>query len=165
MNKPDGIELVTSKKAHLGALSSWFITKEQLQEWGGPHMRWPLAADSFERDIRFGEIQSWSLMDNDALIGFTQVYQRLGRHHLGRIATHPNQRGKGLGKLLVSQVLNALHVMDAQKDFSLFVYKHNTPAINLYEKLGFIITDYPEPQNMPGGDQMLEACHFMVKGC
>ena len=60
---------------------------------------------------------------------------------IGGVYTVPSERGKGLGKTVVSELLNK--VFSEKNEACLFVKKHNRPAIALYERLGFApVNDY-----------------------
>jgi predicted GNAT family acetyltransferase len=60
---------------------------------------------------------------------------------VGGVYTVPQERGKGLGKAVVSQLLKK--VFSEKQEACLFVKKHNRSAIALYERLGFLpTTDY-----------------------
>jgi predicted GNAT family acetyltransferase len=60
---------------------------------------------------------------------------------IGGVYTVLQQRGKGLGKAVVSALLK--EVFSEKQEACLFVKKHNRPAIALYERLGFSpVTDY-----------------------
>ncbi|MGA2641805.1 MAG: GNAT family N-acetyltransferase [Spirochaetia bacterium] len=60
---------------------------------------------------------------------------------IGGVYTVLQQRGKGLGKAVVSALLK--EVFSEKQAACLFVKKHNRPAIALYERLGFSpVTDY-----------------------
>jgi predicted GNAT family acetyltransferase len=60
---------------------------------------------------------------------------------IGGVYTVPQERGKGLGKAVVSELLKK--VFSEKQAACLFVKKHNRAAIALYERLGFEpVTDY-----------------------
>ena len=60
---------------------------------------------------------------------------------IGGVYTTPQERGKGLGKAVVTELLK--DVFSAKQAACLFVKKHNRTAIALYERLGFApVTDY-----------------------
>jgi len=64
-----------------------------------------------------------------------------GVDQIGGVYTVPEQRGKGIGGIVVESLLRA--VFTEKKSASLFVKKRNRPAIALYERLGFApVTDY-----------------------
>ena len=54
---------------------------------------------------------------------------------VGGVYTVPEERGKGRGKAVVSQLLKT--VFSEKQEACLFVKKHNRSAIALYERLGF----------------------------
>ena len=60
---------------------------------------------------------------------------------VGGVYTVPSERGKGIGAMVVTELLRAMFL---EKDAAcLFVKKHNRPAIALYDRLGFApVTDY-----------------------
>jgi predicted GNAT family acetyltransferase len=60
---------------------------------------------------------------------------------IGGVYTVPQQRGRGFGKTVVSELLRK--VFEEKQAACLFVKKHNRSAIALYERLGFVpVTDY-----------------------
>jgi predicted GNAT family acetyltransferase len=60
---------------------------------------------------------------------------------IGGVYTVPQERGKGLGKAVVSELLKS--VFSEKQEACLFVKKHNRSAIALYERLGFApVADY-----------------------
>ncbi|HEU0165341.1 MAG TPA: GNAT family N-acetyltransferase [Thermomicrobiales bacterium] len=62
------------------------------------------------------------------LDGFTEV---------SAVCTHPDHRGKGYGALLVATIANG--ILSRGEIPFLHVFATNTPAIGLYEKMGFAI--------------------------
>jgi RimJ/RimL family protein N-acetyltransferase len=58
---------------------------------------------------------------------------------LGGIFTQKEYRGKGLAMLCLNNIINDIFTNHNKKGISLFVKRNNTPAINLYLKLGFKI--------------------------
>jgi len=60
---------------------------------------------------------------------------------IGGVFTVPGSRGKGVGRLVVSELLR--RVLREKEGACLFVKKRNRPAISLYERLGFLpVSDY-----------------------
>lgn len=51
-----------------------------------------------------------------------------------------NERGKGYSKLALSSLYKMLHDMDIEK-LTLHVFSQNEIAVNLYKKMGFVVTD------------------------
>lgn len=54
--------------------------------------------------------------------------------HLMNVAVDPNLRRRGIGRLLVSQMIERA---GPDREYTLEVRTSNTPAISLYEELGF----------------------------
>jgi len=60
---------------------------------------------------------------------------------VGGVYTVPEERGKGIGAAVVSELLD--RVFAEKREACLFVKKYNRSAIALYERLGFVpVTDY-----------------------
>lgn len=105
---------------------SWLPDRQQCQQWGGPHFRFPFNRASFLEDCHWPELPSYVFQDNGGeLLAFGQFYQHLGRCHLARLIVSPNHRGAGLGSALVTQLaqigIRALQVTEC----SLFVLRTN----------------------------------------
>jgi len=130
---------------HLAEIMSWFPDRLSCEIWGGPHFRFPFTSASFLEDMRLKVFPSYVLVqaDDDPPLGFGQYYLRAGRCHLGRLVISPEHRGQNLGKALIDGLVE-LGLQDlAVEECSLFVAEHN-PAMRLYERLGFVRTEYPE---------------------
>lgn len=153
------MRLISTTDAHLEKLMGWFRENPlDCMRWGGPEFRHPYTKATFREDVRYAELPSYSLLnENDELLGFGQYYERKGRCHLARLAISPNHRRQGLGKTLVRK-LSQRGCHDLKVDHcSLFVLSDNTPAIRLYQRLGFVPTTYPG--DMPAE---VEGCTYMV---
>jgi len=60
---------------------------------------------------------------------------------IGGVYTSPGERGGGLAKTVVSELLK--RIFQEKEEACLFVKKRNRPAISLYERLGFApVTEY-----------------------
>lgn len=153
------LSLVKFREPQLAELMSWITSKSLCQEWGSPEFRYPFDMQSFSEDSRWREIPTFGLQgnrDHKQLRAFGQIYDRLGHCHMSRLIVSPQQRGRGLGKLLIRQL-----VAQGKADFgfekcSLFVLQNNLPALALYKKLGFKLREYPEQIDW------LSGCHYMV---
>ena len=142
---------------HLIEMMSWFADQEQLDQWAGPNFRYPFDLESFTEDLRLQALDSLCLIDNKSrLVAFGQVYERVGRCHLGRLVVSPRFRGQGAVAVLMNELIRVGTAKFATSECSLFVLEDNKGAIRAYEKAGFKTTEYPEP--MP-----LENTRYMVK--
>jgi len=61
------------------------------------------------------------------------------RGHLFSLYVHPDNAGRGLGKLLLRHALASLREKEF-KEITLWVFKNNAPTRNLYSSLGFLET-------------------------
>jgi ribosomal protein S18 acetylase RimI-like enzyme len=84
------------------------------------------------------------------LAAFGQLYERLKRINLARLAVNPTMRGQGIGKRLIEMLMTLGPQMFSCSEFSLFVYHDNVVAAKWYESLGFKVTTYPEEALLGG---------------
>jgi ribosomal protein S18 acetylase RimI-like enzyme len=141
--------------ARLPELASWFPDAHQLRTWGGPEFRHPFTPESFREDSMVDSIASWSLVGDDgALAAFGQCYLRIGRCHFGRVGVSPDRRGAGLGTRLFREMAAWGISEFGPRQLSLFVYKDNERAQQLYLRMGFRVVPYPEP--------FMPTAHYMI---
>jgi len=149
------MEFRLAQNADMEELSSWFKTKMEARNWGGPLIRFPILAQQLKEDINFNVHASYSLLNNNELLGFIQVFDKYDYKHIGRVVISPHKRGEGLGKKLMEFLFE--EYINCDKTYSLYVYKDNHTAKNLYEKLGFLIS---EDESSYGKNN---DCFFMTK--
>lgn len=143
--RDSGWLLEASTDADVEELMTWFPDGDAVNLWGGPEFRYPFTADTFRQDCRLGQMDSYSLRDADGrLAAFGQSYERYGRGHLARLVTHPTRRRSGAGSQLIRMILKSLEQRFDYDEYSLFVFRDNTPAYQCYLSLGFVVRDYPD---------------------
>ncbi len=133
------MEFRSAQNSDILKLSAWFHTKKEAQNWGGPLIRFPIELEQLKKDISFDIHASFALINNDELLGFIQVFDKYDYKHIGRVVINPSRRGEGLGLTLMEYLFE--EYKECNKSYSLYVYKDNTKAKNLYEKLGFEICE------------------------
>jgi [ribosomal protein S18]-alanine N-acetyltransferase len=74
--------------------------------------------------------------DSDGLIGFGCFWAILDEAHITLLAIHPQYQRQGLGRLLLSSLLDKARSIDMARA-TLEVRASNQGAIDLYEKYGF----------------------------
>ena len=84
-----------------------------------------------------------------------------GEAELLRVAVHPDGRRKGLARALLRQGLEELNRADVQVCF-LEVRVDNTPAITLYESLGFTCIGMRRGYYRDGADAMVFVLELVV---
>ena len=157
MSMGGSLQLKPCTDQELVAVFRWFKSTQAVLYWAGPEVSYPLQIKRFKQESKFDKSHSHVLINQaNQVLAFGQYYQRLDCCHLGRLVVAPNHRKQGLGQELVAQLL-ALGQQHLGLDHaSLFVLKDNLPAMRLYQKLGFVETNYP--QTIP-----LENCIYMVR--
>lgn len=125
------------------SLMQHFDSLTELTDWGGEGFQFPPRRLQFLQQLYKSDSQSFILSQEQEMVAFGQICQRFGKHHLARLLVLPQYRGRGLSQsLLASLVLQGLQ-QDPQKDFSLFVFKHNEVALHCYQRFGFV--EAPQP--------------------
>ena len=150
--------LTTAESDDIDRLMSWFSNAAEVDVWGGPKFRYPYTTDTFRTDCHWPEMASYCLRDADGtMCAFGQYYDRNGYMNLARLIVAPKHRGRGLGRELVTRLMQVAAESLALDEFSLFVYRDNAPALKLYQSLGFEIQEYPP-------DQILaDKCYFLTR--
>lgn len=150
------MELVKPTSQHIRAIMEWVKQPKVFNIWAGPGFRFPFDQQSFTEDLKLQELHSRVLLDDEQLLAFGQTYDRLGRTHLGRLIVNPDVQGRGIGTELIHQLMLLGDECLQTQGYSLFVLADNPRAKKLYEKLGFVVTEYPEMMPM-------DNCYYMVK--
>jgi len=96
----------------------------------------PWSVNSVESELN-NTLSLWLVaMDHDKLVGYIGSQTVLGEGDMMNLAVAPNYRRMGIGEGLVNALVAALSARGATR-LALEVRASNTPAIALYEKLGF----------------------------
>jgi len=141
-------QLVMASVGEMLQLQHWFSNAEQQQSWGGDNFDYPCTELRFLQLLCRPGTKSYSLLDSNTseVLGFGQICDRFNCHHLARLVIQPQQRGKGLAKALITELI--IQALGGQcRDISLYVHRHNTTALQCYTSLGFKISPPPEAEN------------------
>ena len=76
-------------------------------------------------------------VEDGKVVGYVGSQTVLGWTDMMNIAVHPDYRRRGIAESLVEKLVDALKANQAE-NLTLEVRASNTPAISLYEKLGFL---------------------------
>lgn len=151
------MRIIKAEDNHLSTLMSWFKNQQEVTQWGGPHVLITDDVQALKESIQWSFYASYALLsESGEIVAFGQFYEREHRCHIARIAVCPNHRGQGLVAKLINQMIKVGTQSLNVEQSSLFVWPDNKSAIKAYQKLGFIISDYP---NGLGFDD----CLYMVK--
>ncbi|CAF1118403.1 unnamed protein product [Rotaria sordida] len=119
-------------------------TLVKIEQITWPNESWPF--ETFFDHIIHPFWHCWILesTNNDNLIlgyGLQYVYKSVS--HIANLCIDPNQRGRGLGKILLRYMIDHSRLFGASA-IELEVNTSNIPAYNLYYKHGFIIIELLE---------------------
>jgi len=91
----------------------------------------------FLQKLLLPDTESFVLIHNEQPVGFGQICDRFGRHHLARLIIFPSFRGQGLSQSLLQGLLLKALQENKRLEFSLYVFLTNEIAMNSYLKVGF----------------------------
>jgi RimJ/RimL family protein N-acetyltransferase len=140
------MELKPLAPEHFATLISWFPTESALVQWGGPKLIHPL--DDFQLNEMLNDSirnpptrQCWMSYDNNVLIGHAQLTYdwKNGNVTLGRVAVAPQCRGQRLAVPMLKLVLGEAFRYPEIMRVELNVFSFNSPAIQTYVRLGFLV--------------------------
>ena len=131
--------------ADIAALQRWFQTEEDVLQWAGASMSYPVRTADLKAIVRAhrkrdGQLEAWSMYRGDGqLCGHAQLWfdPRLHQATLGRVAIAPELRGQGLAALLIQDAVTRGFAPAWVNRLELRVYTHNAPAIAAYTRIGF----------------------------
>jgi len=127
----------------------WVPDAEACAFWAGPFVNFPLTIDSLGAEIDYAPENSFCLEEGGVVVAFGQIFQKdEGRLHLARFIVDPSFRGKGFGMKMCEIFIEKAAILKCQR-VSLYVYKHNTIAVNLYKGLGFEEQEKPDEYELP----------------
>lgn len=112
--------------------------------------------------------------DDGKIVGYIMCRIELGlsnfglgglmkKGHIVSVAVLPNYRRKGVGQALIVKAMEGMKLYNAKQCF-LEVRVTNTPAINLYKKLGFQVTRTIHGYYADGEDAYVMSCEIPSKG-
>src|SRR5215210_174237 len=104
-----------------------YVMSVNVNARGYEHRFRPEAVDPFASYVYFKETRP---------IGVVLVARRGWTSRIAAMAVAPEARGKGLGKRIMQGVIDEA-AERGDRSVLLEVFEHNTPAVNLYEGLGF----------------------------
>jgi RimJ/RimL family protein N-acetyltransferase len=125
-------------------LMGWIDGPEELLTWAGPAFCWPLDQDQLAdyAGESLGQRRIWTAVDSCSGEAVGHASVRLDPEHrsgrLGRVLVSPGARGLGVGTAMLGKVLGLAFGTLGLHRVELGVFTHNTSAIRLYERSGFV---------------------------
>ncbi|MGE6352643.1 GNAT family N-acetyltransferase [Flavobacterium sp. NPDC079362] len=114
----------------------------ELMQFAGPEFTFPLTEEQIERSLSDKNRIAFRVVNvsNDSTIGHCQICFKDKFANLGRILIMDELlRGKGIGKQILTLLLEFILENSKQRNVELNVFDFNTSAIKCYEKIGFVI--------------------------
>jgi RimJ/RimL family protein N-acetyltransferase len=125
-------------------MARWFVDLDELAQWGGPDVRFPLSVDQLAGWI--AEIAReqpryclTAVGDDDRPIGHVQFFRDIPKKwaRLGRFAIARERRGSGFGRALFDHSVNYGFTTYGLDHLALAVADGNALARGMYERSGF----------------------------
>ncbi|MFA4834989.1 MAG: GNAT family protein [Dehalococcoidia bacterium] len=139
------MKLIPFSHSHFSELASWFSCERDVVQWGGTLVSFPLDISQLKVMLDEGVGCSparicWMAESKGILVGHAQlgIDYRNGNATLSRVAVKPSVRGQGLTNSMLSLVIDEAFAIPGVLRVELNVYDWNTPAIKVYERLGFV---------------------------
>lgn len=99
----------------------------------------PWSRQAFEQELSVNEAAFYLIAAlGDEIIGYAGLWAVLDEGHITNIAVHPAHRGKGLGEMLLAELIR-ISEENGLTSHTLEVRTSNQPARRLYEKYDFKI--------------------------
>ena len=96
----------------------------------------PWSKESFENELKNKLALYLVAKVDEKAVGYVGVWKIFDEGHITNVAVHPEFRGKGIGKALISELLYLCR-KDGITSFTLEVRESNIVAQNLYKSFGF----------------------------
>jgi RimJ/RimL family protein N-acetyltransferase len=143
------IELTFFKRSDFTQLINWINTPEFLLQWGGPNFSYPLTEQQLENYLKDANkdnsttfIYSVKHKETGNIIGHISLGNIDRKNKSARVGKvlvgDKNVRGKGIGQLMMTEILKVAFNELTLHRVSLGVFDFNLSAIACYEKAGFI---------------------------
>jgi RimJ/RimL family protein N-acetyltransferase len=121
---------------------TWIASEEEMVLWSGTTLSWPLSRAQLLARNAVPNRRNWTAADRHTgkALGHVSLVVDTA-HRSGRLAgvlIAPEARGRGLGATLVDMVLDVAFDELHLHRVGLGVFSHNTTALRLYERLGFV---------------------------
>lgn len=97
----------------------------------------PWSLNSFEKELQNVLAKYIVALYKKDVVGYAGIWHVLDEGHITNIAVHKNHRGCGIGRRLVSELINMSYNLKLLA-ITLEVRQTNMPAISLYRSLGFL---------------------------
>lgn len=133
-------QLQPFEKSDYAVLLEWIDTPALLMQFAGTGFQFPLTAAQLDQSLLDPDRHAYKALVEGKMIGFAEIYIGTSCAYLGRIIIgDKTNRGKGVGLLIVQELLTIAFTQLNQELVGLNVFDWNLPAIRCYEKAGFTL--------------------------
>ena len=122
------------------SLKQWIKSEEELIQFAGSIFNFPLTNNQLENYLNQKDLKPYKIIltSTGETIGHCELNFTNGNNRLSRILIgNPNMRGKGIGKIVIKEMLNLIQQTNPNSIVDLNVFAWNKNAINCYKNIGF----------------------------
>jgi len=123
-------------------LISWIKNEEELVQFAGDYFKYPLTSQALHTYINQSNRIPLRVKDltSRQIIGHCELNYQFEVPRLSRILIgDADFRNRGLGKLIVKEMLTELYKDKQSDQVDLYVYDWNVSAISCYSRVGFVM--------------------------
>lgn len=155
------------KQKYIPEILSWIKKEADMVQWAGSIFNWPLTQKQFHEHLKAAKAQPptlypFTLCDENDLIGYCEISDHNRNYDsamLSRVIITPGKRDKGLGELMIKEVLRFGFEEIGLNRIGLGVFDFNHAATRCYSKVGFV-HEGTKRESVSVGDSFWN-CHFM----
>ena len=144
--------LVEFRDVHAREISRWPTSIEEVRRWAGSEPGFPVDVSVFQRWRADPDVKPYVLCDGEAPVGYGEVWIDAAEQEveLARIIVRPASRSRGVGKRLVTLLLERAS-LSGFPDAFVRVVPENDVAIACYRSAGFSSVSEPERERYNRG--------------
>lgn len=123
---------------HAATVASWPRSAEEAAMWCGTG-EFPVSVERVAGWQQEDDVQAYLLIMDDILVGYGELWLDAEENEveLARIIIAPAERGEGLGRLLVHELLSEAEKASYPEIF-MRVHPDNSVALRCYQRVGFV---------------------------
>jgi len=131
---------------------TWATSAEEARWWGGQTVRWPVEPSVLRAWQMDPDVHSYVLREDDVLVAYGEIWvdEEEQEVELGRLIVRPERRGQGVGRLLVTLLLQQAALTGYRTAF-LRVAQENRAALACYGRAGFVPVSADEQRDFNKG--------------
>lgn len=128
-----------------------FARTEEEQFFFFPAATWPLTEEQLQASVDKRSDSTVIELDG-VVVGFANFYkwEQAGTCTIGNVIVDPAIRGKGIGALLIKQMIDIARNRHQASEVTLSCFNSNVAGLLLYPKLGFVPYAIEERQDKQG---------------